>query len=172
MSRRKSRKKEKQKTPSSAIRRLTRGTGASTVWRGRAGGGVSAPTVAVGFRCGSVLVLQQSQTPSATRWCVFLKACKLLCLLHPALSVSFHFSPFLSFSPWDGCTLTDTAVSSSGVGPYCTVLSGPSPWELNLLLARGYRVCSQRHCPEQQRDSAARLALPLLWMVLQETSLV
>lgn len=150
MSRRKSRKrgKTRQETLPSAIQRLMHGTGASTVWRGRAGGGVSAPA-AVLQGWASVLVLQQSQTPSATHWYVFLKACKLLCLLDPALSVSFHFSPFLSFSPWDGCTLTDMAVSSSGIGPYCTVLSGPSPWKLILLLARGCRVCSERHYPEQ-----------------------
>lgn len=67
----------------------------------------------------SILVLQQGQTPSPVCWYMLLKACELLCLLDPVLSVSFHFSPFLSFSSWDGCTLIDTAVSSSDIGLYC-----------------------------------------------------
>lgn len=119
------------------------------------GGGVSTPATAVGSHCGAVGLGQHFGAPAESNTqcnnvLVHIpKACKLLCLLDPALSVSFHFSPFLSFSPWEGRTLTDMAVSSTGIGLYCTVLSGPSPWELNLLLARGYHVCSERHYPEQ-----------------------
>lgn len=53
----------------------------------------------------TLLVLLQGQTRSAVCWHMVLKACELLCLLDPALpalSVSSHFSPFLSFSPWEG----------------------------------------------------------------------
>lgn len=150
MSRRKSRKRGKTllRTLPSATQRLTRGTGASMVCRaGRAVGSMLPPQL----WGPSVGLGQHFDAPakSNTQCNMFLKACKLLCLLDPALSVSFRFSPFLSFSPWEGCTLTDTAVSSSGIGPYCTVLSGPSPWELNSLHAHGYSVCSKRHYPER-----------------------
>lgn len=54
------------------------------------------------------LLVQGAYT--AMCWHVLLKAYELLCLLDPALSLSFRFSPFLFFSPWKEGTVMDTAL--------------------------------------------------------------
>lgn len=118
---------------------------------GRVGYGTSTAAGAGGvpLQGWTLLVLLQGQTPTAMRWHVVLKACELLCLLDPALSVSFRFSPFLSLSPWEGGTVLDRA-------------SCPSPRELSLLLAHGHCVCSQEHCPEHKQDCTT-CGFALLW---------
>lgn len=83
---------------------------------------------------------------SATHWCMFLKACELLCLIDPALSVSFPFFPFLFFSPWNGCTLT----SYGCVFFRSCVILYSAFWSLPLGINPPVWVFhSERCCPEQ-----------------------